>query len=65
MTSSIRLASQVGGDLEELVDVDPLGEGAAVGVAQLGGDDTGWVEPSLDGGRISLGLPSARRCAVA
>jgi hypothetical protein len=24
-----------------LVDVDPLGEGAAVGVAQLGGDDAG------------------------
>jgi hypothetical protein len=59
MTSSMRLASQVGGGLGELVDVDPLGEGAAVGVAHLGGDDTGWVEPWLDGGRISLGLPSA------
>jgi hypothetical protein len=28
--------------LGELMDVDALGEGAAVGVAQLGGDDAGW-----------------------
>jgi hypothetical protein len=33
--------SQPGRGLGELVDVHPLGEGAAVGVAELGGDDAG------------------------
>jgi hypothetical protein len=32
---------QAGGGLGQLVDVHPLGEGAAVGVAQLRGDDAG------------------------
>jgi hypothetical protein len=33
--------SQPGRGLGQLVDVHPLGERAAVGVAQLGGDDAG------------------------
>ena len=33
--------SQAGRGLGQLVDVHALGEGAAVGVAQLGGDDAG------------------------
>jgi hypothetical protein len=33
--------SQAGRGLGQLVDVHPLGERAAVGVAQLGGDDAG------------------------
>src|SRR5512132_1169164 len=33
---------QPGRGLGELVDVDPLGERATVGVTELGGDDAGW-----------------------
>jgi hypothetical protein len=50
--------SQPGGGLGELVDVDALGEGAAVGVAQLGGDDAGWFFV----GWALLRLVSRRHC---
>jgi hypothetical protein len=35
-------AGDSGGGLWELVDVDPLGERAPVGVAKLRGNDAGW-----------------------
>jgi hypothetical protein len=42
---------QPGCGLGELVDVHPLGERAAVGVAQLGGDDAGWFFVGCHRGR--------------